>query len=131
LGLDTAQSRRPSIKYDSTRKQYFVPSPIFTNLPAFINSFYTNTVPPYDPTVSQMPQEPTHFVVRDISTGIMITPAKIPVAQYAQAFSAINDVVGMYVGMSVMVEFLNVVNSNQTNVLFACPVDVTSGTYIG
>lgn len=129
-GLDTALSRRPVIKYDSAKHQYFIPSPTFNNKAAFINSFYTQSSPPYDPSISQIPQEPTHFVIRDIVSGAMMVSALIPVDDYVQAFSIINDTIGGYVGKTVMVEFLNVVSSSVRNVLFGVPVDVSSGTYI-
>lgn len=130
-GQDTIQSRRPSIRWDNVRKQYFIPSFIFTNPQALINSFYAQATPPYDPSVSLIPQTPTHFVIRDILSGSMVVTSPIAINNYAQAFTVINDITGLYVGSSLMVEFLNVVNSSTTNVLFGAPVDVTTGTYVG
>lgn len=131
LGQDIVSARRPSIRYDTTRAQYFIPSYIFTNTQAFLNSFYTQASPPYDPTVSQIPQQPTHFTIRNLLTGAMVIASPIPLASYAQAFTIIGDITGQYVGASLGVEFLNVVNSNTTNVLFGVPVDVIAGTYVG
>lgn len=130
-GQDTIQSRRPNIRFDNVSKQYFIPSYIFTNPQALINSFYTQASPPYDPSVSLIPQEPTHFVIRDILTGNMVITSPIAIENYAQAFTIINDVTGQYVGSLLVVEFLNIVNSSTTNVLFGVPVDVVAGTYVG
>ena len=130
LGQDTVQSRRPSIRYDSTRQQYFIPSIIFANSQAFINSFYTQASPPYDPSVSLIPQVPTHFVVRDILTRTMLTITPIAITSYAQAFSILGDTSGNYVNTSLMVEFINRISSSVSNTLFAVPVDVITGTYI-
>ena len=129
-GLDNSSARRPLIKYDATLKQYFVPSYIFGNAAAFINSFYTQASPPYDPTVVSIPQQPTHFVLRDINTGNMIISAPIPIASYSQAFSIIGDTTGNYLNATVMVEFLNVINTTTTNILYGVPVNVSAGTYI-
>jgi hypothetical protein len=130
LGQDIPTARRPSILYDTAKKQYFVPSAVFANTPAFVNSFYTQTSPPYDPSVASIPQAPTHFVVRDILTGSQLVSAPIPVGNYKDPFNIIGDTVGNYVNTVVVVEFLNIVNSSVKNVLFGCPVNVNSGTYL-
>lgn len=129
-GQDNSSSRRPSIRFDASRSQYFIPSFIFGNTAAFINSFYTQSAPPYDPTVAQIPQQPTHFLLRDIVTGAMIVTAPIPIANYTAPFNILGDAGGQYVGSAVVVEFLNIINTNTRNVLFGVPVDVTAGTYI-
>jgi hypothetical protein len=131
FGADSVASRRPSINYDSARKQYFIPSAVFANLQAFLKSFYTQAAPPYDPSLTLLPPQPTHFVVRDIVSGVMLTPGMIPVSEYSKAFTITDDTVGHYVGLSVMVEFVNVVNSAQSNILFGVPVNVSTGSYLG
>ena len=131
LGQDSVLSRRASLCYDSTRHQYFIPSSVFGNVQAFLNSFYTQSSPPYDPSVSQIPQVPTHFIIRDVLTGLMKVAAPIAIADYAQAFNILNDTIGNYVNAVVMVEFLYKPNSSVTNTLFAIPVNVTTGSYIG
>jgi hypothetical protein len=129
-GLDTVLSRRPLLKYDNGRQQYFVSSALFANQAAFINSFYTQASPPYDPSISQIPQQPTHFVVRDIVSGAMIISAPIALTSYSQLFSVIGDATGAYVGRSVMIEFLNIVSSSVSNILYGVPVDVVTGSYV-
>lgn len=130
-GQDIPQSRRPSVRFDVSRKQYFIPSAIFVNQAAFLNSFYTQAAPPYDPSISQIPQTPTHFVIRDVLSGRMLIPSPIAIGNYAQAFTVTGDQNGNYVGANVIVEFLNIIDSNTTNVLFGAPVEVTPGTYVG
>jgi hypothetical protein len=128
-GQDTAQARRPSIVYDADLQQYFIPASVFTNVAAFINSFYTQSSPPYDPSVSEIPQAPTHFVIRDVSTGIMLTPGMIPVGSYAQAFN-LSVTTNTYVGAVLMVEFINKINATTSKVLYGVPVNVSAGSYV-
>ena len=130
-GLDNSQSRRPVLKYDSSRQQYFIPSATFVNSQAFINSFYRKANPPYDPLGSEVPEEPTHFVVRDITTGAMLTAGVISVAAYASAFNMTESTAGYYNSNTVIVEFVKVVNSTTTKILYGVPVEVSSGTYVG
>ena len=130
LGQDNSSSRRAALCYDSAKKQYFVPSSIFANKAAFLNSFYTQASPPYDPSVSLLPQEPTHFTVRDILTGSQLVSAPIPVGDYKNAFNIIGDTVGNYLDTVVVVEFINIVNVSTKNVLYACPVNVRAGSFI-
>jgi hypothetical protein len=129
-GLDTSVSKRPSLRWDTTRTQMFIPSYIFGNRQAFLSSFYYKATPPYDPAVSELPQEPTHFVVRNIISGAMIISAPIPVTSFNQAFNIINDTTGQYVGSTVVVEFINRISNNVSRVLFGVPVDVVIGNYV-
>ena len=129
-GLDNSQTRRPVFKYDSTLHQYFVPTTVFANEAAFLKSFYTMASPPFDPTTSSMAQTPTHFVVRSLMSDVMIVSAPIPMANYDLAFNLIEGSPGSYSSGVVIFEFLNVVSSSVTNVLFGVPVDCSTGTYI-
>jgi hypothetical protein len=130
LGQDIPTARRPALHYDTAKKQYFVPSSIFGNLSSFLNSFYTQATPPYDPEVSLLPQVPTHFVVRDVLTGAQLVSAPIPVTNYKDAFNIIGDTTGNYKDAVVIVEFLNIVNASVKNVLYGCPTNVKVGTFI-
>lgn len=130
FGLDNSTSRRPSLRWDRTRAQMFVPSYIFGNTAAFLDSFYYRATPPYDPSIAAVPQEPTHFLIRDMVTGNMLISTPIPIASYAQAFTVLNDVSGDHVGSTVIVEFINRISSTVSRTLFGVPVDVTIGTYI-
>lgn len=128
-GQDNNTTRRPVLKYDSTLHQYFVPSNVFANSAAFINSFYTKTNPPYDPSVAEIPTQPTHFVIRDLLTGLMIISTPIPISNYSNAFNMIEDNNGDYSTSTVVFEFLSIV-SGTTRILFGAPVDVSTGTYV-
>lgn len=129
-GLDVSTSKRPTLRWDQTRTQAFVPSYIFGNKAAFLNSFYYKATPPYDPSVELVPQEPTHFTIRNITNGNMIISAPIPIDSFNQAFNIINDTTGQYVGATVIVEFINKLSNNTNRILFGVPVDVSVGTYI-
>lgn len=130
-GLDNSTSRRPQLKYDSTRKQYFVPSYIFGNAQAVIQSFYTKATPPFDPNVALTPTDPTHFVIRDITSQVMLTASPIPLASYAQAVNFVGDTTGAYSAATVVVEFIAITSNNVTTVLYGVPVTVSVGTYAG
>lgn len=130
-GLDNSASRRPVIKYDNTLHQYFIPTSTFVNSEGFLNSFYRKANPPYDPLGSEVPEIPTHFVVRDLASGAMITPSIIPIASYGSAFNMTESTSGYYNNATVIVEFVKVVNSTTTKILYGVPVDVSAGTYLG
>jgi len=129
-GLDVSTAKRPTLRWDQTRTQMFVPSYIFGNKAAFLNSFYYKATPPYDPSVELVPQEPTHFVIRNITNGGMIISTPISVDSFNQAFNVINDTTGQYVGSTVIVEFINRLSNNTSRVLFGVPVDVSVGSYV-
>lgn len=129
-GQDTSVAKRPTIRFDRTAGQYFVPSYIFGNLQAFLNSFHSMLAPPYDPTISELPQTPTHFLLRDLVSGNMIVPAPIRIADYAKPFTVVGDTTGAHVGTTVVVEFVNIINNTTRNTLIGGAVDVTTGTYI-
>lgn len=129
-GQDNSTTRRPSIRFDRTRGQAFIPSYIFGNQAAFIRSFYTMANPPYDPTIEQIPQTPTHFLLRDAVSGNMLITAPLPIASYSTPFNMLNDTQGAFIGSSVIVEFLNVISPTNRRVLFGVPVDMAAGSYI-
>lgn len=129
-GVDSANNRRPVIKYDSALGKYFIPTPTFGNTAAFINSFYRQASPFFDPNVTQVPQDPTHFLVRDINSGVMITADLIPIDSYGAAFNIIESLAGAHNNATVLVEFVNVVSSTERLVLYGAPVNTVSGTYV-
>jgi hypothetical protein len=130
-GLDIALSRRPRIKYDATLNKYFVPTDPFGNKAAFINSFFTMVSPMYDANLMSAPQQPTHFLIRDISTGAMISPAMIPVDNYSLAFNIAESIAGQHNNATVLVEFIKQVNASTNLILYGAPVTVSSGSYAG
>jgi hypothetical protein len=88
--------------------------------------------PPYDPTIAEIPQVPTHFLLRDIVTGNMLITAPLPVASFQSAFNLLegNSSDSAYIGATVIVEFLNVITPSNRRVLFGVPVDVAAGGYV-
>lgn len=129
-GQDNSTTRRPSVRFDRTLGQAFIPSYVFGNLQAFTKSFYTQASPPYDPSVELIPQAPTHFLLRDALTGNMIITAPLPMASFNQPFNILNDKTGLYIGATVIVEFLNVISSTVKRTLYGVPVEMTAGSYI-
>lgn len=129
-GQDNSSARKPSVRFDRNRGQAFIPSYVFGNQQAFINSFYTLASPPYDPSIELIPQTPTHFLLRDQITGNMLITAPLPIASFNQPFSMLNDTTGAYIGSVVIVEFINVISPQVRRTLFGVPVDMTAGTYI-
>lgn len=129
-GLDISTSRRPSLRWDRTINKMFVPSYVFGNKAAFLNSHYYMATPPYDPSIAEIPQEPTHFIIRDIISSQMLISSPIPIDSYAEAFVILNDTTGQYVGTTLIMEFINRVSSSVSRTLFGVPVDVITGSYI-
>lgn len=129
-GQDNANSRRPSFLWDSTKQQYFFSSTIFGNTSAFLESFYYQASPPFDPTTAATAQTPTHFIIRDPFSLVQKVLVPIAVADYQQAISIVNDTTGSYVGGTVIVEFLYTTDSITYTTLFGVPVDVSTGTYV-
>jgi len=126
-GQDSSVSRRPVLYYDATLNQYFVPAAVFGSLAAFLLSFYTNANPPFDINQETSAPQPTHFLLRDPTSGAMIVPAMIPIANYASAFNVIGSA-GSYVKGTVIVEFVQQVG-NSNLILWGSPCDVYAGTF--
>jgi hypothetical protein len=128
-GVDTNTVRRPVMHYDAIREQYFIPTSIFINKEAFLESFYYNANPPYDYTQSTAPTVPTHFTVRDLNTmsTVMVTPIEID--QYYQSWNIVpftNPT--RLVNTTVMIEFLESI-ADEYQIIYGVPVDVKTGTF--
>lgn len=130
-GADTPQSRRPQIYYDGTLKQYFIPTSLFGNTAAFLESFFYATTPPYDPRVEQTPVAPTHFQIRESTSFTLKTAAPIAIADYGKAFNLNGDTAGNYVSGTLLVEFLTQNSDGSFNAIFGGGVDVATGTWQG
>ena len=116
--------RRPVIHYDTTLQQYFVPTSIFMNKEAVIESFYTKSRPMYNPNERTAPFVPTHFTVRNPVTGNVIVAAPIEIEQFDQAWNAVvSGQPNQFVGKTVIVEFLMEV-AGQYQIIWGVPVDV-------
>ncbi len=131
-GIDTPTSRRPQLKFDTTRNQYFVSTIEFPTVNHFLKAFYVNATPPYRTGTEEGALNPTHFVMRDIS-GAMVIADFIPVEDYHVAFNVLNSPTNRFVGQTVVVEFIRIVNGSTNLLLFGVPVEcsVSAGGYTG
>ena len=127
-GVDGSITRRPVIHYDETIDQYFIPTSIFENVDAVIESFYTLARPPYNPAVETVAPTPTHFTVRDAQNGRQIIGGPIPLTEYGQCWPTIVGVT-IQPGQTVLVEFLYQDSDNSYAILYGVPVDVYAGTF--
>lgn len=129
-GIDVTTSRRPVLHYDSSRGQYYIPSTLFQNEAAFIQSFYTHASPLYNTVSETQPITPDRFIIRDINTGAVVTNNPIPIAQYAEAFNLFGTAVnGGLVGTTCVIEFLKEINTDTYLILYGSPVMVFNGVY--
>lgn len=130
-GLDNSTSRRPILAYDSTKRQYFIPSSVFMTEESVLQSFYVNANPPYDTDIESSAAIPTDFLIRDAFSGAMLTTQTMSLSNYTEAFNLIGGDNGDFVSVTVIVEFIQKLSSGVSNILYGVPVDVTTGTYIG
>jgi hypothetical protein len=132
-GLTLPGLPRPVLHYDSTLSQYYVPS-AFTSLPIFLQTFFTNANPPYDTTTETQAPTPTHFWLRDPSSGVLLSSAALPVTSFNAAMSIIGaGLANRYAGVGsvILVEFLVQVTPGNYLLLFGVPCDVYPGVYSG
>jgi len=124
---------RPVLHYDSTLQQYYVPS-AFTSLPVFLQTFFTNANPPYNTTTETQAPVPTHFQLRDPSSGVLLTSTPMLVSTFNAAMTIVGaGLANRYAGTgsNILVEFLTVLSLSSTLILYGVPCDVYSGTYSG
>lgn len=121
-GADGSVTRRPVIHYDETEDQYFIPTSIFRNWDAVVESFYHLARPPFNPTSETEAPTPTHFTIRDPYTGNVIIASPIAADQYGQLWPTYITTEN-YVDMVLIVEFLQEING-EYQLLYGVPVDV-------
>lgn len=126
-GTDSALSRRPVIYYDAIEDLYFIPTSIFRNKEAVIESFYTKASPFYDTRTETVAPTPTHFVIRDGITGQQLISAPISLDNFGTAFTTLAGTPSLS-NQVVLVEFELLVEGTYL-VLYGVPVDVRPGTY--
>ena len=126
-GSDGSLSRRPIIRYDILRDQYFIPTSVFRNKDAFLESFYRKARPFFDTRTETEAPEPTHFTIRDTTTGQQLIANPISVNEYGTAWSTISTAPNLN-GSTVLVEFLQYID-NTYIILYGVPVDVRLGTF--
>lgn len=122
-GVDSPTLARPILYFDDTASQYLIPTSKFPNQTQFLEAFYYKNAPLYDSEWLLEPVVPTHFTLRDASTGSVIVGSPISIDNYALLFSITGSVPHMLVGTNVIVEFLKQ-NGAQYDVLWGSPVDV-------
>lgn len=130
FGADSTNNRRPQLYFNTSTNQYYIPS-LFANQAAFLLSFYTDANAPYDTATETAPPVPTHFQLRDPSSGVAITTAPIPVTSYNTPFNI--TAVGAQSrytgpGANVIVEFLYYVNNTTMLTLYGTACDVLAVT---
>ena len=127
-GADGSVVRRPILNYDMDIDSYFIPTSVFRNKEAVIESFYTNARPFFDTRTETVAPTPTHFVVRDALNGNQINSNPIELDNFGAAFKRVNTNTSLYLNQTVVVEFLQLVADTYV-VLYGVPVDVRAGTY--
>lgn len=127
-GVDGSVTRRPVIWYDDTIDQYFIPTSIFRNWDAILESFYHLASPPVDKRVETKAPDPTHFLIRDAYNGQMLIGGSIPKESYAQAWSCISGT-PVLKGQTVVVEFVQEING-EFKLLYGVPVDIDKNNHL-
>ena len=127
FGVDGSITRRPQIHYDEELDVYFIPTSVFGNKEAVIESFYTLANPPYDTATETTPPTPTHFVVRNTSGSQLIT-TPIPLDEYGQSWPIISGI-DIDVGDTVVVEFLQATTDDNYSLLYGVPVEISAGKF--
>jgi hypothetical protein len=128
-GIDVNESRRPVLHYDASLQQYFVPTSIFLNESAFLNSFYYLANPPFNYQQNTQPIVPDYFTIRDLTSMNTVIAIPIEVTQYYQAWNIIPSTnPPRLVNSTVLVEFLKKVG-DEYKIIYGVPVEVVSGTY--
>lgn len=124
-GNDSTSDRRPVLLFDSNKGKYFIPSSVFTNEAAVLQSFFYDANPPYDSRTESNVPVPTHFGVRDPYTGVLLSLN--PLSTYTSGFTLSNS--KDYTNQTVIVEF-HLQNADSDLIIYGVPVDVHSGALV-
>lgn len=129
FGVDSPILARPVLYFDETLNQYFIPTTKFPTKNDFLEAFYYKSRPLYDSGSLSVPVEPTHFTLRNATTGSIIVGSPLSVDGYGQAFGLVNvDYQNALLGTNCIVEFLRYEQS-QYKPLTGVPVDIHIGTF--
>lgn len=130
-GTDSSLTRRPVLYKDREQQLYFIPTSVFGKVEDMIESFYTLADPLYNTVAELGPPTPTHFTLRDASSGRMMISSIIPIENYFKAMTLLTGL-SLKDRQVVIVEFLKEVESGNPLILYGVPVDVSEGyTYQG
>ena len=127
-GADSSIYRRPTVRYDALLDQFFIPTSIFGNWEAMVESFYTLAKPPYNRLTETIAPTPTHFTIRDASTANVIIANPVKADTYSQAISKTYNATTKP-NDTVVVEFLREMADGTYEILYGVPVTVTAGYY--
>lgn len=126
-GVDGSVTRRPVLHYDRTLDIYYIPTSVFHNKEAVIESFYTLARPFYDTRTESVAPTPTHFVIRDSQNGQQLISSPVDLTDFGKAMNFVGTD-RLPSGGTVIVEFLELIKDTYV-VLYGVPVDVYVGTY--
>lgn len=127
-GVDGSITRRPIVYYDDKQQMYFIPTSIFKNKEAFVESFYTLSRPLYNTKEESGAPVPTHFTMRSASNGRMLVGGLIPITEYQQMFNTMMNVEKPAIKDTVIIEFVQVLDESTSLILYGVPVDI-AGPY--
>lgn len=127
FGVDGSITRRPVLRYDRDLDIYFIPTSIFHNKEAVIESFYTLSRPFFDTRTESVAPTPTHFIVRDSSNGQQLVSSPVSLDNFGAAMNFVG-IDRVPTGGSVIVEFLKLIKDTYV-VLYGVPVDVYVNSY--
>lgn len=124
FGVEGTDRRRPVLHYDEDNQSYFIPTSIFGNTNAVLESFYTFANPPYDRAIDVEAPTPTHFTLRNPANGHTLLSAPIAMEDYYHEFFPITQGdKDQYVGGTLIFEFLYH-EGEVFHILYGVPVDV-------
>ncbi len=124
FGVDAPTVPRPVIYFDPTAEQYYIPTSKFMNVDIFLTAAYYKARPLFDTSWQVEPIEPTHFTIRDASTGMLVLASPIEMVNYAQAWSVLGPLSNVLVGTNCIIEFLAELQSGAMATLYGAPIDV-------
>ena len=127
FGVDGSVTRRPVLHYDRDLDVYFIPTSIFHNKAAVIESFYTLARPFFDTRTESVAPTPTHFIVRDSSNGQQLVSSPISLDNFGSAMNFVG-IDRIPTGGTVIVEFLQLIKDTYV-ILYGVPVDVYVNVY--
>lgn len=130
-GAEGGANNRPILKLIDVDQKYQIPQSIFSTKTKMLEDFYYKANPPYllNQTHNAVPS-PTHFLIRDILTGTILTTDKIDITSdngYLTEFTIINQSINDLTGSNCIVEFLKYDDTTMEYIpLYGVPVDVFS-----
>jgi hypothetical protein len=102
---------RPRLIYNQTTQLYNIPETEFHNSTIFLDSFYYNANPPYNPDNGESTAiEPTHFNILDAVTGQAILSIPKAIIDYNTDIFITENIPGEYKNKIVIMEFLEKIN---------------------